>query len=103
MITSDYRTKAIIPEELQDLKAIADVEISNITLEDNPNLLVFPDSFESYDRDFGKKMVCNIVNDGNTLLTNSIVGLLEEIKHNCLFIPDSPMMGMKTTFTLYAS
>ena len=44
MITSDYRTKAIIPEELQDLKAIADVEISNITLEDNPNLLVFPDS-----------------------------------------------------------
>lgn len=76
MITSDYRTKAIIPEELQDLKAIADVEISNITLEDNPNLLVFPDSFESYDRDFGKKMVCNIVNDGNTLLTNSIVGFI---------------------------
>lgn len=76
MITSDYRTKAIIPEELQDLKAIADVKISNITLEDNPNLLVFPDSFESYDRDFGKKMVCNIVNDGNTLLTNSIVGFI---------------------------
>lgn len=76
MITSDYRTKAIIPEELQDLKAIADVEISNITLEDNPNLLVFPDSFESYDRDFGKKMVCIIVNDGNTLLTNSIVGFI---------------------------
>ena len=61
---------------MQDLKAIADVEISNITLEDNPNLLVFPDSFESYDRDFGKKMVCNIVNDGNTLLTNSIVGFI---------------------------
>lgn len=76
MITSDYKTKIINPAELQDLKAIADVEISNITLEGHPNLLIFPDSFESYDKDFGKKIVCNIVNNGNMLLTNSIVGFI---------------------------
>ena len=76
MITSDYKTKPIKSEEFADLRAISDVEISNITLGDYPNLLVFPDSFESYDRDFGKKMICSIINDGKTLLTNSIVGFI---------------------------
>lgn len=76
MITSDYHRKAISPEELQDLKVIADVGISDITIEDNPNLLVFPDSFDSYDRDFGKKVVCNVINDGKELYTNSIVGFV---------------------------
>lgn len=76
MITSDYHTEAIIPGELQDLKAIADVEISNITLEGYPNLLVFPDSFDSFDRNLGKKVACNIVNDDSKLLTNSIVGFI---------------------------
>ena len=76
MITSDYHRKSINPEELQDLKEIADVGISDITLEDYPNLLVFPDSFESYDRDFGKKVICNIINDEKELYTNSIVGFI---------------------------
>lgn len=76
MITSDYHIKAINPEELQDLKKIADVGISDITLEDYPNLLVFPDSFESYDRDFGKKVICNVIDDGKKLKTNSIVGFI---------------------------
>lgn len=76
MITSDYNIKAISSDELQDLKAIADVGISDITIEDYPNLLVFPDSFESYDRDFGKKVICNIINDGKELHTNSIVGFI---------------------------
>lgn len=76
MITSDYHTEAIIPGELQDLKAIADVEISNITMEGYPNLLVFPDSFDSFDRNLGKKVACNIVNDDSKLLTNSIVGFI---------------------------
>lgn len=76
MITSDYHRKSINPDELQDLKEIADVGISDITLEDYPNLLVFPDSFESYDRDFGKKVICNIINDGKQLYTNSIVGFI---------------------------
>ena len=79
MITSDYNYKnplAISPSEREDLEAIADVEISNITLEDYPNLLVFPDSFKEYDRDFGKKTVCNIINEGKLLQTNSIVGFI---------------------------
>lgn len=76
MITSDYHRKSINPEELQDLKEIADVGISDITLEDYPNLLVFPDSFESYDRDFGGKVICNIINDKKELYTNSIVGFI---------------------------
>lgn len=76
MITSDYHRIAIDPKELQDLKAISDVGISDIKLEDYPNLLVFPDSFESYDRDFGKKVICNISDEGKTLYTNSIVGFI---------------------------
>lgn len=79
MITSDYNRSnplKINPEELDDLRVIADVEISNITLDDYPNLLVFPDSFEKYDRDFGKKVICNISDEGKTLYTNSIVGFI---------------------------
>ena len=76
MITCDYHRKPINPEELQDLKEIADVGISDITLDDYPNLLVFPDSFERYDRDLGKKVICNIINDGKEIYTNSIVGFI---------------------------
>lgn len=79
MITSDYNDSdplKINPEELDDLRVIADVEISNITLDDYPNLLVFPDSFEKYDRDFGKKVICNISDEGKTLYTKSIVGFI---------------------------
>lgn len=76
MITSDYHTEEIAPDELHDLKAIADVEISNITLEKYPNLLVFPDSFDSYDRYFGKKKVFSISSDSKNLITNSIVGFI---------------------------
>ena len=76
MITSDYHRIAIKPKELQDLKAISDVGISDITLDEYPNLLVFPDSFERYDRDFGKKVICNISDEGKTLYTNSIVGFI---------------------------
>lgn len=76
MITSDYSRTCIAPDELEDLRVIADVEISNITLENYPNLLVFPDSFQEYDRDFGKKIICEIKDDGKTLHTNSIVGFI---------------------------
>ena len=79
MITRDYNycdPLKINPEELDDLRVIADVEISNITLDDYPNLLVFPDSFSSYDRDFGKKVICKIADDGKMLFTNSMVGFI---------------------------
>lgn len=76
MITSDYSKTTITPDELDDLRVIADVKISNITLEDYPNLLVFPDSFDSYDRDFGKKVICEIEDEGKVLHTNSMVGFI---------------------------
>lgn len=76
MITKDYSKTYITPEELDDLRVIADVEISNITLDDYPNLLVFPDSFTSYDRDLGKKVVCQIEDECKLLATNSIVGFV---------------------------
>lgn len=76
MITSDYSIANITPDELDDLRVIADVEISNISLEDYPNLLVFPDSFSSYDRDFGKKVICSIADEGRKLCTNSMVGFI---------------------------
>ena len=76
MITSDYNVVSISKEELEDLKVISDVVISNITLDDYPNLLVFPDSFENYNRDFGKKKICSIINQGKELVTNSIVGFI---------------------------
>ena len=76
MITSDYSSTNITPAELDDLRVIADVEISNITLEDYPNLLVFPDSFSRYDRDLGKKVICSITDEGRKLCTNSMVGFI---------------------------
>ncbi len=76
MITSDYSIANITPDELDDLRVIADVEISNISLEDYPNLLVFPDSFRSYDRDFGNKIICSIADEGRKLCTNSMVGFI---------------------------
>lgn len=76
MITSDYSIANITLDELDDLRVISDVEISNISLEDYPNLLVFPDSFSSYDRDFGKKVICSIADEGRKLCTNSMVGFI---------------------------
>jgi 5-methylcytosine-specific restriction endonuclease McrBC regulatory subunit McrC len=76
LITSDYSIANITPDELDDLRVISDMEISNISLEDYPNLLVFPDSFSSYDRDLGKKVICSIADEGRKLCTNSMVGFI---------------------------
>lgn len=79
LITEDYnRGVPISREELQDLQQISDVKISSITLEEHPNLLVFPDSWNQYDSDFDKKVICNVAQDekGHKLYTNSIVGFV---------------------------
>lgn len=75
MITKDYGDCDIPPENLDDIRAIADVKISELTFEDCPNLLIFPDSFKSYDTNFGSKVVCSVKGDGK-LYTNSIVGFI---------------------------
>lgn len=77
--TEDYNRGVLIYDEaLLDLQQISNVEISSITLEEHPNLLVFPDSWSQYDRDFGKKMICSVAQDeeGHKLYTNSIVGFV---------------------------
>jgi 5-methylcytosine-specific restriction endonuclease McrBC regulatory subunit McrC len=74
LITSDYCTKSISPDELEDLCKIADVAISDITSDDYPNLLVFPNSFYSCAKGFGTKGICSISDD--KLKTNSIVGFV---------------------------
>ena len=76
MITHDYHHKPINPDELQDLRGIADVCLSDISLDEYPNLLVFPDSFESYDRDFGRKVIYRVEKDAKELCTNSIIGFI---------------------------
>lgn len=79
LITEDYNHGVLISdEELLDLQQISNVEISSIKLEEHPNLLVFPDSWDQYDRDFGKKVICNVAQDkeGHKLHTNSIVGFV---------------------------
>lgn len=79
MITKDYNDgKLISDKELLDLQQISNVEISSIKLEEHPNLLVFPDSWDKYDRDFGKKVICNVAQDkeGHKLYTNSVVGFV---------------------------
>lgn len=79
MITEDYNRGVLISrEELQDLQQISNVKISSITLEEHPNLLVFPDSWDQYDRDFRNKVICNVAQDeeGHKLHTNSIVGFV---------------------------
>ncbi|WP_297194187.1 hypothetical protein [uncultured Porphyromonas sp.] len=76
MITYDYSQAPISPDERRDLEVIAGVRIEDITIEDYPNLLVFPDSFDSYDRDLARKEVCAISADGSKLFTNSIVGFI---------------------------
>lgn len=77
MITTwDYNTIEVTPEQIEDLKHIANTELSNISLDDHPHLLVFPDSFEQYDRDFARKMICSIDGESKRLQTNSIVGFV---------------------------
>ena len=52
MITYDYNWpgQTIEPEEKKDLMAIANVALSDLTLDECPSLLVFPDSFAHYER-----------------------------------------------------
>ncbi len=79
MITEDYNHGELISDEaLLDLQQISNVEISSIKLEEHPNLLVFPDSWDQYDRDFRNKVICNVAQDeeGHKLYTNSIVGFV---------------------------
>ncbi len=74
MIISDYNTKTIDPQEFCDLKEICNIRLADLSLEDTPNLLVFPDSINNYDSNLGHKMI-GTVSEG-LLHTNSVVGFV---------------------------
>lgn len=102
MITQDYHRKSLDnPDELQDLKAIADVRISDVAIDDYPNLLVFPDSFDHYDREFGKKEICNLANDDKDLCTNSIVGFVGRNNTHLSILSRFAKDGQKDFFLHY--
>lgn len=76
MKTKDFSTADIKPEELEDLKSISDVSITEICSDDNASVLIFPDSLQEYSRDFGDKEICHITECGKKLVTNSIIGFI---------------------------
>lgn len=76
LITQDYSTAPIDPANLDNLKAIGCIELSQKYLEDNPNLLIFPDSFSTYDRGMEGKRIYSITPDEKRIETNSIVGFI---------------------------
>lgn len=80
MITSDYSHAPIVtPEELRDLRCIADRKLSEITLDNSPRLLIFPDSFQQSNGDLGQKVIGSIITNSEgqeEFHTNSIVGFV---------------------------
>ena len=59
---------------LENLQKIAEKPIGQLSLEDNPNLLIFPQNLEEYGDKIGKQYVCE-VKDGK-LYTGNIMGFI---------------------------
>ena len=59
---------------LRDLTKIAEPAISNISLDDNPNLLIFPPDFNEYGDKIGKEHIFEIKD--NKLYTGNIMGFI---------------------------
>ena len=59
---------------LENLQKIAEKPIGQLSLDDNPNLLIFPQNLEEYGDKIGKQYVCE-VKDGK-LFTGNIMGFI---------------------------
>ena len=59
---------------LEDLQKIAEKPIGQLSLDDNPNLLIFPQNLEEYGDKIGKQYVCE-VKEGK-LFTGNIMGFI---------------------------
>ena len=59
---------------LENLQKIAEKPIGQLSLDDNPNLLIFPQNLEEYEDKIGKQYVCE-VKDGK-LYTGNIMGFI---------------------------
>ena len=62
------------PHHLDNLQKIAEKPIGQLSLDDNPNLLIFPQNLEEYGDKIGKEYVCE-VRDGK-LCTGNIMGFI---------------------------
>lgn len=76
MNTTDYKKEKIADGELEDLKSIADVNLTDLSADRFPDLLVFPDSLDAYDPDLGRKFICSVTDGDTHLVTNSMVGFV---------------------------
>ena len=70
----------IDPACLNDLKVLAKYPISKLRFDDNPNLLIFPQDFDSWGDKIGEQHIFSI--EGNDLATGNIMGFvgLHDIK-----------------------
>lgn len=75
MTTTDYNRTEIGNDELNDIKAIANISLADLSSDRYPDLLVFPESLNHYDSGFGSKII-GYVTGNNELLTNSVVGFV---------------------------
>ena len=59
---------------LENLQKIAEKPIGELSLDDNPNLLIFPQNLEEYGDKIGEQHVCEV--DDNKLKTKNIMGFI---------------------------
>lgn len=75
MITTDYNNGELIEDnEYADLMEISDIKLSEIQTEDYPNIFLFPDSIEGFERNLGRRTICHI--EDKKLFTDRIVGFI---------------------------
>ena len=75
-IRDNNREGLTIDDELhlENLKKIAENPIDKLSLDDNPNLLIFPQNYNEYGDKIGDQYVFEI--DENKLKTNNIMGFI---------------------------
>ena len=61
-------------QHLENLKKIAEYPINKLSVDDNPNLLIFPQNYNEYGDKIGDQYVFEI--DENKLKTNNIMGFI---------------------------
>ncbi len=75
IITTDNSNKKIDSEsDLQNLAKIADIQIKDLKLDDNPNLLVFPRDLHQYGGEISESNIINI--QGDKIATGNIMGFV---------------------------
>ena len=75
IITTDNSNKTIDSEsDLQNLAKIADIQIKDLKLDDNPNLLVFPRDLHRYGDEISENNIINI--QGDKIATGNIMGFV---------------------------